>query len=74
MRLFDQGPELLWQVPIQEIQHRPDPFLKPRRKPALPAQIFFQVFHLHFELPVFISSRCRSWASFSFSFVEGIFC
>ena len=48
------GPELLWQVPIQEIQHRPDPFLEPRRKPARPAQIFFQVFHLHFELPVFI--------------------
>ena len=39
---------------IQKVQHRPDPFLEPRRNPTLPAQIFFQVFDLHFELPVFI--------------------
>ena len=39
---------------IQKVQHRPDPFLEPRRNPALPAQIFFQIFDLHFKLPVFI--------------------
>ncbi len=51
---FDQGPELLRQVPIQEVQRGPDPFPEPRRNSALPAQIFFQIFDLHFELPVFI--------------------
>ena len=34
---FDQGAELLWQVPIQKIHHRTDPILEPLRNPALPA-------------------------------------
>ena len=51
---FDKGAELLWQVPIQKIHHRTDPIQEPLLKLALPAEICFQVFHLHFKLPVFI--------------------